>query len=220
MATGTSQGQPFGTIQSVSGQAKIIGVDGSARAVVTCGKIFNNEMILTNANASVKLRLGNGQIVDIVPGSEYQVGIDAAPGAGGADEGGGGSAPVLAQGAPGAGPTAGFLTEPVGGRVIGTITETSGQATATSPDGTVRILGVGDKVFANETVTSSSGGPVKSQPNSSAKSWATVVLPVPRYPISSKFIESGRTGLGRLTRHGGIFRRPDRALEHFAHQFR
>src|SRR5688572_16653915 len=134
MATSTSQGQPFGTIQSVSGQAKIIGVDGSARAVVTGGKIFNNEMILTTANASVKVQLGNGQIVDIVGGSEYQVGVDAAPGAGGADEGGGGSATILGQGAPGAGPTAGFLTEPIGGRVIGTIVESAGQATATAPD--------------------------------------------------------------------------------------
>ena len=154
----TTQGQPFGTIQSVSGSAKIIGVDGSARSVVVGGKIFNNEMILTTANAAVKVQLGNGQIVQIAGGSEYQVGVDAAPGAGGAEEGGGGTAAVTGQGAPGAGPTAGFQTEGTGGgRLIGTVVGTGTDVKVTAPDGSVRTLGVGDKVFANETIISGAG---------------------------------------------------------------
>src|SRR4029453_19007367 len=145
----TTQGQPFGTIQSVSGSAKIIGVDGSARAVVVGGKIFNNEMILTTANAAVKIQLGDGQIVQIAGGSEYQVGVD----------GTGGSAAVTEQGgAPGAGPTAGVASEgSSGGRVIGTIVGTSADVKVTAPDGSVRSLGIGDKVFANETIIGGAG---------------------------------------------------------------
>src|SRR5688572_3436657 len=151
MTMATTQGQPFGTIQSVSGSAKIIGVDGSARSVVVGGKIFNNEMILTNANAAVKIQLGDGQIVQIGGDSEYQVGVD----------GTGGSAATEQGGAPGAGPTAGIATEGTsGGRVIGTVTGVTGDVKATAPDGSVRVLGIGDKVFANETVVSSAAGPV------------------------------------------------------------
>ena len=148
----TTQGQPFGTIQSVSGSARIIGIDGSARSVVVGGKIFNNEMILTTANAAVKIQLGDGQIVDIGGGSEYQVGVDGAGASAAASEQGG---------APGAGPTAGVATEgSSGGRVIGTITGVTGEVKATAPDGSVRVLGIGDRVFANETVVSSAAGPV------------------------------------------------------------
>ena len=132
----TTQGQPFGTIQSVSGQAKIIGVDGSVRSAVAGAKIFNNEMILTTANAVVKLQLADGQIVDIGGGSEYQVGVDGT---------GGTPAVVDTGGAPGAGPMAGMATEgTAGGRVIGTVTGVRGEVRATAPDGSVRILGVGD----------------------------------------------------------------------------
>ena len=154
----TTQGQPFGTIQSVSGSAKVIGVDGSARSVVVGGKIFNNEMILTTANAAVKIQLNDGKILQIGGGSEYQVGVDGAPGAGGAEEGGGGTAAAVEQGAPGAGPTAGFQTEGAGvGRVIGTVTGSGADVRVTAPDGSVRTLGVGDRVFANETIISGAG---------------------------------------------------------------
>jgi hypothetical protein len=158
MAT-TAQGKLFGTIQSVSGKATIVGIDGSVRPVVAGGQVFQNEMILTSANAAVKVQLGDGKIVDIAGGSEHQIGVDAAPGAGGADEGGGGSAATTEQADGRGAVSAGFGTAGAGiGRVIGTIT--NGEAKVTSPDGTVRTLGAGDQVFANETVLPSGQSPV------------------------------------------------------------
>jgi hypothetical protein len=41
--------------------------------------------------------------------------------------------------------------------VIGTVTGTGADVKVTSPDGSVRTLGVGDKVFANETIISGAG---------------------------------------------------------------
>src|SRR5499426_2827927 len=137
------QGKLFGTIQSVSGKATIVAVDGSVRQVIAGGKVFQNEMILTSANAAVKVQLGDGKIVDIGGGSEHQIGVDAAPGAGGADEGGGGTAATTEQADGRGAVSAGFGTAGAGiGRVIGTIT--NGEAKVTSPDGTVRTLGAGD----------------------------------------------------------------------------
>src|SRR5262245_61744724 len=154
------QGKLFGTIQSVSGKATIVGVDGSVRQVVVGGKVFQNEMILTSANAAVKLQLADGKLVDIAGGSEHQVGVDAAPGAGGADEGGGGTAATTGQADGRGGVDAGFATAAGAGigRVIGTVT--NGEVKVTSPDGSVRTLGAGDKVFANETVIPTGGAPV------------------------------------------------------------
>jgi len=158
MAT-SAQGKLFGTIQSVSGQAKIVGIDGSVRPVVVGGKVFQNEMILTSANAAVKVQLGDGKIVDIAGNGEHQLGVDAAPGAGGADEGGGGSAAVTDQADGRGAVNAGFGTAGAGiGRVIGTVT--SGEVKVTSPDGSVRTLGAGDQVFANETVLPTGAAPV------------------------------------------------------------
>jgi hypothetical protein len=126
---------------------------------VVGGKVFQNEMILTSANAAVKLQLADGKLVDIAGGSEHQIGVDAAPGAGGADEGGGGTAATTGQADGRGAVTGGVGTEGAGvGRVIGTVT--NGEVKVTSPDGSVRTLGAGDKVFANETVIPTGGAPV------------------------------------------------------------
>jgi hypothetical protein len=155
----TGAGKLFGTIQSVSGKATIVAVDGSVRPVIAGGKVFQNEMILTSANAAVKLQLADGKLVDIAGGSEHQIGVDAAPGAGGADEGGGGTAATTGQADGRGAVTGGVGTEGAGvGRVIGTVT--NGEVKVTSPDGSVRTLGSGDKVFANETVIPTGGAPV------------------------------------------------------------
>jgi VCBS repeat-containing protein len=46
-------------------------------------------------------------------------------------------------------------------QVLGTVTAVIGEAKATAPDGTVRILQVGDKVFTDEVITTSTDGSVK-----------------------------------------------------------
>jgi hypothetical protein len=45
-------------------------------------------------------------------------------------------------------------------KVLGTVTSTVGEVKATASDGTVRILQVGDKVFADEVITTSAQGNV------------------------------------------------------------
>jgi hypothetical protein len=45
-------------------------------------------------------------------------------------------------------------------KVLGTITSLMGEVKATAPDGTVRILQVGDKVFTDEVITTSAQGTV------------------------------------------------------------
>ena len=46
------------------------------------------------------------------------------------------------------------------GKVIGTVSSVVGEAKATAPDGTVRVLQVGDLVHADEVITTSAGGAV------------------------------------------------------------
>jgi hypothetical protein len=46
------------------------------------------------------------------------------------------------------------------GKVLGTVTSAIGEVKATAPDGTVRLLQVGDKVFTDEVITTSAQGTV------------------------------------------------------------
>ena len=46
-------------------------------------------------------------------------------------------------------------------KVLGTVTSVVGEVKATAPDGTSRVLQVGDKVFSDEVITTSANGDVK-----------------------------------------------------------
>jgi T1SS-143 domain-containing protein len=68
---------------------------------------------------------------------------------------------VLAQATPPTQGVAAAMPPITAGKLIGTVTEVVGEAKATAPDGTVRILQVGDKVFADEVIMTGPGGDVK-----------------------------------------------------------
>ena len=119
MATDNTGNNPIGVIKSVTGEARIIGVDGTVRPAIAGDKLFAREMVFTTANASVQVQLDNGQTVNVESDSEYVASV----------EGSGGAAAALEQAAPGAGPVAGGQAggELLGGKVIGTIKEMVGE---------------------------------------------------------------------------------------------
>src|SRR5512147_204662 len=130
MATDTTGIKPFATIQSVSGQARIIGADGTVRPAIVGDKLFLREMVFTTANATVQLQLENGQTLTIQPDSEYVVSADGSGGAGVGVEQAAQAGAVAAGGAVGG--------ELIGGKVLGIVKDMVGDVKATAADGTVR----------------------------------------------------------------------------------
>ncbi|MEQ1776100.1 MAG: retention module-containing protein, partial [Burkholderiales bacterium] len=74
MATAASGNAGVGTIKVVTGDVKVIGVDGVARQAQVGDKVFARETIQTNANAIVQVQLENGRMLDL--GRDSKISLD------------------------------------------------------------------------------------------------------------------------------------------------
>ena len=74
MATAASGTAAVGTIKVVTGDVKVIGVDGVARQAHVGDKVFAKEAIQTNANAIVQVQLENGRTLDL--GRDSKIALD------------------------------------------------------------------------------------------------------------------------------------------------
>ncbi len=74
MGTAASGNAGVGTIKVVTGDVKIIGVDGVARQAQVGDKVFAKETIQTNANAIVQVQLENGRMLDL--GRDSKIALD------------------------------------------------------------------------------------------------------------------------------------------------
>jgi Domain of unknown function (DUF5801)/RTX calcium-binding nonapeptide repeat (4 copies)/Cadherin-like domain len=74
MATAATGNAGVGTIKIVTGDVKIIGVDGVARQAQVGDRVFARESIQTGANAIVQVQLENGRMLDL--GRESKIALD------------------------------------------------------------------------------------------------------------------------------------------------
>jgi VCBS repeat-containing protein len=74
MGTAASGTAAVGTIKVVTGDVKVIGVDGVARQAMVGDKVFAKETIQTNANAIIQVQLENGRMLDL--GRDSKIALD------------------------------------------------------------------------------------------------------------------------------------------------
>ena len=74
MGTAASGNAGVGTIKVVTGDVKVIGVDGVARQAMVGDKVFAKETIQTAANAIVQVQLENGRMLDL--GRDSKIALD------------------------------------------------------------------------------------------------------------------------------------------------
>jgi VCBS repeat-containing protein len=144
MAKRTAGNNGTESLQAAPSESRVNSVDAASRAALSGERGFNHNVSVANANAGA-------QMLDLDQDSNGDAGEEST-------ENGGSF--IVAQAAQLPGTPGTQVAAAAGVKMIGTVTSVVGEAKATAPDGTVRILKVGDPVFSNETLTTSAGGAI------------------------------------------------------------
>lgn len=134
------------TINSLSGESRIIGADGTERIAHLGDKVFLRDMILTSSNAVMQLQLEDGQLFDLEADGRYALGN------------GDGAIWVAQAGSAAGGIVSAPNVIPAGGKPVGTISVVIGDVKIVGVDGVVRVAKVGDAVYMKEVIETGADG--------------------------------------------------------------